>query len=64
MFVRKSHETAWMKWITIIEWKSDREVTVEEGVWCCPLGGGASIVTYEYIEGIWEVKEVVRNWVS
>ena len=64
VLVRGSDETAWMKWVTIIEWKSDTVVTVEEGVWCCPLGGGASTVTYEKIDGEWQIKELGSSWVS
>ena len=64
VLVRGSDETAWMKWVTIVEWKSDTVVTVEEGVWCCPLGGGASTVTYEKIDGEWQIKDIGSSWVS
>lgn len=55
---------AWMRWITVKRWISDSEVEVEDGVWCCPLGGGASTVTYERIEGQWSIKSVGPSWVS
>ena len=64
VLVRGTNETAWMKWVSIVEWKSDTVVTVEEGVWCCPLDGGASTVTYEKIDGEWQIKDLGPSWVS
>ena len=55
---------AWMQWITIRRWISHTEVEVEVGVWCCPLGGGASTNRYEQIDGEWRFKENVSGWVS
>lgn len=56
--------SAWMKWISVKRWISDTEVEVEEGVWCCPLGGGASTTIYEKIDGEWTVKQRGSGWVS
>lgn len=55
---------AWMQWISVKRWISETEVEVEEGVWCCPLGGGASTTIYERIDGKWHVKERGDSWVS
>ncbi len=55
---------AWMKWVSIIQWHSDREVEVEQGVWCCPSSGGASTATYEKRAGTWTFKSLKRSWVS
>jgi len=55
---------AWMRWVTIKEWTSPTEVVVEDGVWCCPLGGGASTVTYEKVDGRWRIKELGPSWRS
>lgn len=55
---------AWMRWISVKRWISETEVEVEDGVWCCPLGGGASTSTYEKVDGEWRVKEHGRMWVS
>ncbi len=55
---------AWMQWVTIKKWLSDTEVQVEEGVWCCPLGGGASTTTYKKRDGKWKVEKVGKCWVS
>jgi hypothetical protein len=59
-----SDAEAWMHWISVKRWLSDTEVEVEEGVWCCPLGGGASTVIYEKVDGTWRIKELGRSWVS
>ena len=61
---RNTDAEAWMRWVTIVEWKSDTEVTIEDGVWCCPLGGGASTTTYEKIDGKWRFKEMGPGWIS
>ncbi|NQT16598.1 MAG: hypothetical protein HQ582_27815 [Planctomycetes bacterium] len=53
-----------MKWITVKRWISETEVEVEDGVWCCPLGGGASTVTYEKTNGQWSIKSRGPSWVS
>lgn len=55
---------AWMQWISVKRWINDNEVEVEAGVWCCPLGGGASTTIYEKIDGKWQVKEYGNSWVS
>ncbi|MBI1311512.1 hypothetical protein GC176_09410 [bacterium] len=55
---------AWMQWMSVISWISDTEVEVEEGIWCCPLGGGASRKTYEKVNGEWTVKDYGPSWVS
>ncbi len=47
VLVRQTNAAAWMEWITIKRWISDTEVEVEDGVWCCPLGGGQSTSIYE-----------------
>ena len=64
VFQKHTDAEAWMRWVKIIEWKSDSEVTIEDGVWCCPMGGGASTVTYEKIDGKWKFKEFGKSWVS
>lgn len=61
---RGTDKEAWMKWVAIKRWVSDSEVEVEEGVWCCPLGGGASTVTYERVDGKWSIKSLGELWVS
>lgn len=61
---KNSDAKAWMQWISVKKWISDNEVEVEEGVWCCPLGGGASTTIYIKVNGIWTVKEYGRSWVS
>ena len=55
---------AWMRWITIKRWISENEVEVENGVWCCPLGGGAGTTTYEKVDGKWQFKSTGPGWVS
>lgn len=55
---------AWMKWVSIINWQSETEVEVEQGVWCRPSSGGASTATYENRGGIWTFKSLKRSWVS
>ena len=56
---------AWMKWVSIKKWISDTEVEVEDGVWCCPLGGGASTATYKKMRnGKWVIKTRGPGWVS
>ena len=55
---------AWMKWITIKQWISPTEVEVESGVWTGPLGGGASTVVYEKVDGTWRLKSSAGGWVS
>lgn len=55
---------AWMQWISVKRWINDKEVEVEEGVWCCPLGGGASTTIYQKVDGRWQVKELGDSWVS
>jgi hypothetical protein len=55
---------AWMQWISIKRWINDNEVEVEDGVWCCPLGGGASTTIYKKVDGKWQIKEQGESWVS
>ena len=55
---------AWMAWVTILEWKSNTEVTIEHGVWSGSLVGSGSIVTYEKIDGKWRIKKRVSEWIS
>jgi hypothetical protein len=64
VLTKRNHAEAWMRWVTIKRWISDTEVEVEEGVWCCPLGGGATTVIFEKTDGHWHVKEFVESWVS
>lgn len=64
VFEKGSRKEAWMKWITVKRWITDTEVEVEEGVWRCPLGGGASTTTYEKIDGEWHIKSFGPSWVS
>ena len=59
-----SDAKAWMKWISVKRWLSDTEVEVEVGVWCCPLGGGASTSIYEKVDGKWEFKKHGESWIS
>ncbi|PHQ31800.1 hypothetical protein [Rhodopirellula bahusiensis] len=59
----KQSET-WMEWITIKRWISDTEADVETGVWCCPLGGGASTATYKKLNGKWNIVDLGASWVS
>lgn len=61
---RGTDAKSWMQWVTIKRWISDCEVEVEAGVWCCPLGGGASTVIYEKIDGKWRIKSLGESWVS
>lgn len=55
---------AWMRWIVIRRWISDTEMEVEDGVWCCSLGGGGSTATYEMRDGRWHLKSLGISWVS
>jgi len=64
VFERRTNATAWMQWITIKRWISPSEVEVEEGVWCCPLGGGAHTTIYKKENGRWEIKQLGPGWVS
>ncbi len=61
---KNSAKESWMRWITIKRWISDTQVEVENGVWCCPLGGGASTITYEKVDGQWRIKALGEMWVS
>lgn len=61
---KHTNAEAWMRWVTIKRWISEAEVEVEEGVWCCPLGGGASTVIYEKQNGRWGLKKLGEMWVS
>jgi hypothetical protein len=64
VFDRQTDNPAWMQWITIKRWISEHEVEVENGVWCCPLGGGASTSVFEKRDGNWELKSLGKSWVS
>ncbi len=57
VLIKDSDARAWMKWITIRRWMSETKAEVESGVWCCPLGGGASTRTYEKIDGKWRITD-------
>ena len=61
---RGTNKKAWMKWITIKRWISDTEVEIEQGVWCCPMGGGAMTVTYERRDGEWRIKSLGGSLIS
>ena len=61
---KNSDAKAWMQWISVKRWINDTEVEVEEGVWCCPLGGGASTTIYKKVDGKWHIKEHADTWVS
>lgn len=53
----------WMKWVTVLKWVPPTEVIVNDGVWCCPLGGGESITIYENVDGEWQFKEDILSGV-
>jgi hypothetical protein len=53
-----------MEWITIRRWVSETKAEVQSGVWCCPLGGGASTRTYEKIDGEWRITDYGESWIS
>lgn len=61
---KETDAEAWMQWISVKRWINDNEVEVEEGVWCCPLGGGASTIFYKKVDGKWQVKEYGDSWIS
>lgn len=61
---RISHQRAWLQWVSIIRWNSDTEAVVEEGIWSCPLGGGASTCVWERVDGVWRRKEDIGGWIS
>ena len=61
---RTSQQRGWIRWVTIIEWISDTEAVVEDGVWSCQLGGGAFTYVWEYKDGEWQFKELRDNWTS
>ncbi len=63
---RGTNRKSWMRWITIKRWISDTEVEIEDGVWCCPMGGGVSTIIYEKVDGKWKWKSKGNgeNWVS
>lgn len=60
----ESNSEAWMHWISVRRWLSETEVEVEEGTWCCPLGGGGGIYVYEKTPLGWELKSIGFSWVS
>lgn len=66
VFQRGTNRKAWMRWITIKRWISDTEVEIEDGVWCCPMGGGVMTSIYEKIDGKWKwkAKGNGENWIS
>jgi hypothetical protein len=61
---KRTDAKSWMHWISVKRWINDTEVEVEDGVWCCPLGGGASTTIYKKVDGIWQIKEYGGGWVS
>lgn len=63
---RGTNRKAWMRWITIKRWISDTEVEIENGVWCCPMGGGVMTSIYEKVDGRWKWKSRGdgENWIS
>lgn len=63
---RGTNREAWMRWITIKRWISDTEVEIEDGVWCCPMGGGVMTSIYEKVDGKWKWKSRGNgeNWIS
>jgi len=64
VFQSGTDREAWMQWICIKRWISDKEVEVEDGVWRCNLGGGASSGIYEKVDGKWRFKKSTGGWVS
>lgn len=64
VLTKDSDARAWLEWITILRWVSETKAEVEFGVWCCPLGGGASTRTYEKIDGKWQVTDIGESWAS
>ncbi|MCC9656748.1 hypothetical protein [Rhodopirellula halodulae] len=64
VLTKDSDARAWMEWVTIRRWVSETEAEVQTGVWCCPLGGGASTRTYEKIDGNWRIIDYGESWVS
>lgn len=61
---RDTNAKAWMRWISVKQWINETEVEVEEGVWCCPLGGGASTTIYKKVNEKWQIKKLGRSWIS
>ena len=61
---RTSQQRGWIRWVSIIEWISDTEAVVEDGVWSCQLGGGASTDVWEYKDNEWQFRESRDNWTS
>jgi len=59
-----SEERSIMHWLTILRWINDTTAEVEEGNWCCPLGGGASKSIYELIDDEWVRVSSGGGWVS
>lgn len=59
-----TNSEAWMRWISVKRWVSEAEVEVEDGVWCCPLGGGASTTIYQKVDGEWQIKKRGASWIS
>ena len=64
VLTKDSKSRAWMEWITIRRWLSETKAEVQSGVWCCPLGGGASTRTYEKIDGKWRISDYGESWAS
>ena len=61
---RSSQGRAWLRWVAILQWNSDTEAVVEDGVWSGPLGGGAVTYVWERVDGVWRIKERMGCWVS
>ena len=64
VLTKDSDARAWMKWITIRRWITKTKAEVQTGVWCCPLGGGASTQTYGEIDGKWKITDYGESWGS
>jgi hypothetical protein len=64
VLTKDSDASAWMRWITILRWRTETEAEVQIGVWCCPRGGGAVTQTCEKIDGKWRITNYGESWKS
>jgi hypothetical protein len=57
-------KSAFLEWIVINKWISDVEVEVNHGSWYEPLWGNGSTAIYVRIDGKWQLKKRLEDWIS
>lgn len=53
-----------MVWISVKEWISDKEVTLEFGHWGGPLDASGKTITCSKTNGKWQIKDITNVWLS